>query len=160
MQEAMMSYLLNESDIHKAETPDIMRHFYDEMKRNNSVATYSNAELSDHLILSVMNATQLAPPDFWIVGRKAQSRALFGDEWADSARKTQHTPIKNHNLASPAGYLYSLVNGLHYDVIRISDPNMQGAIRRLIVPMKDRPEGNYLFFATLIHYEEFLRKAD
>jgi hypothetical protein len=28
------------------------------------------------------------------------------------------------------------------------------------VPMKDRPDGNYLFFATLIHYEEFLRKAD
>lgn len=154
-----MSYLLKETDIHKSETPDIIRNFYDEIKRYDSVATKYNVELSDHLILSVMNPSQLAPPDFWIVGRKAQSRALFGDEWADNARKTQHTPIKNHNTASPAGYLHSLVNGLHYDVIRISDPSMEGAIRRLIVPMKDRPDGNYMFFATLIHYEEFLRKA-
>jgi len=155
-----MSYILNETDIAKSETPDVMRHFYDEMKRYDSVATKTNVELSDHLILSVMNPSQIAPPDFWIIGRKAQSRLLFGNQWADNIRKTQHTPIKKHNLASPAGYLYSLVNGLHYDVISISDPNMQGAIRRLIVPMKDRPDGNYLFFATLIHYEEFLRKAD
>ncbi|MEP2977989.1 MAG: hypothetical protein ABJO86_00800 [Lentilitoribacter sp.] len=147
--------ILKAPDIDKHDTPDFMREFHNHARRTGSVATSDLIELSDHLILCRMNPTQYTPPSFIWVGRQAQSRAIFGNSWADNVHKSQATPIKNYSQPSALGYLSALVQGFNYDIVRFQDAEMSGVLRRLIMPMKAKPHSSYGFFATMIHYEEF-----
>lgn len=151
------TYTLDQKQLFSAETPEITSRFYEWAMRTNAVADEELIEFSDYLIFSNMNAETEKPPSFFLVGSRSASRAKLGDEWANTIHTTQHSPVKRLDEITAGGYLNALHFETNYDVVEIEDENIRTTYKRLIVPIRTKPNLKPMFFGMLLYFDEFFR---
>jgi hypothetical protein len=142
-----------------SDTPDLFQQFHDWTQRTSGVMDKNLMVFSDHLIFNEMDAKTDKPPSFYIVGSKAQSRKKLGNSWADNIRATQKPPVRKLDEITPAGYFSALHLGWNYDIVEIEDHNIRATYKRLITPIRTKQSLKPIFFATLLHFDEFYQKG-
>lgn len=143
------------NEIFKPEVPELMHGFYESSMLTRSVSGAELIGFSDYLSFCRMDATSERPPGFFIIGKQASSRDVYGDHWADNVHKTQKSPIKKLDHVSAGGYMNSLAKGANLDLVEFKDDFSQGTYRRLIVPYSTSPNSSPLFFAMFCYFECF-----
>lgn len=140
-------------------TPDIFQQFHEWSQRTNGRMDSNLLDFSDYLIFNEMNAKADKPPSFYIIGSKAQSRLNLGNDWANTIRHSQQTPVMKLDEITPAGYFNALHIGWNYDIVEIEDQNIRATYKRLIIPIRTKQYLKPIFFATLLHFDEFYQKG-
>lgn len=153
------TYTLDHKELSRAETPEITSNFYDWAMSTNAVADDKLIEFSDALTFCNMNPHSEKPPSFFLIGSHAAARSKIGDKWADTIHQTQHSPVNKLDTITAGGYFDSLAKGANYDIIEIEDEHIKTTYKRLIVPIRSKLELKPVFFAMLLHFDEFQRKS-
>lgn len=155
---SILSHKLDDIFKLRPDTPEELVLFHEWHQKSGGVINKEFVELSTNLTLCAMNATHYSPPEFNMIGVNTQSRKNFGSDWANSATRTQTTPIRSLDEISAAGYMRALSQCWSYDLIEFDELRYFGAYRRMIVPISIKAGLKPSYFAMMLHFEHFENK--